>query len=175
MHRARSYIERGASLQRGRPVTRFGRMIRNIAERLLGRFYEGPAAPPRLAEQVAAFAVMNPKATREEWATFATRLAIGSYRDGFTRGFEWAERDLDRLDFGDPERVAELEAHDFEWHAPAHLTSTQLAERVEGEFYETLPDDEAKARYLDAVGRYQGGFRLVVIPPGRRAPDTVKR
>lgn len=155
-------------------MTRFGRMVRNVAEKLLGRFYEGPAAPSRLAEQVAAFAVMNPKATREEWSVFTTRLAIGSYRDGFTRGFEWAERDLDQLKLGDPELLAEAETRDFTWHAPGHLTSAQLAERVEGEFYETLPDDAAKARYLDSIGRYQGGFRLVVIPPDRRAPATRK-
>lgn len=156
-------------------MTRLGRLFRNIVEKLLTRFYEGPQAPQRLSEQVVAFAVMHPTATREEWAQFATRLATGAYRDGFTRGFEWAERDLDRLDVGDPERVAELQAHDFTWHSPGHLTSRELAERVDGEFYETLPDDEQKARYLDAVGRYQGGYRLVVVPPDRRAPEPATR
>lgn len=151
-------------------MTRFGRMLRNVVEKLLTRFYEGPQPPQRISEQVVAFALMHPQATREEWAQFTTRLAAGSYRDGFTRGFEWAERDLDRLDHGDPERVAELEAHDFVWHAPGHLTSDELKERVEGDFYETLDDDDQKARYLDAVGRYQGGYRLVVIPPDKRAP-----
>lgn len=157
-------------VSRGWPLTRLGRMFRNFVEKAIGRFYEGPSAPSRLSEQVVAFAAMNPKATREEWATFATKLAIGSYRDGFTRGFEWSERDLDQFSPGSPERVAELEAHEFEWHAPAHLTSTELAERVEGEFYETLKTDEEKARFLDAQGRYQGGFRVVLIPPGRRVP-----
>jgi hypothetical protein len=151
-------------------VTKLDRWIRNAAERLLERFYEGPRPPMRLAEEVAAFGAANPSATREEWARFATRLAHGAYRDGFTRGFEWAERDLDRLDMGDPERVAELLRHDFEWHSPDHLTSDELRERVGGEFFDTLPDDAQKARYLDALGRYQGSYRVVALAPGKRRP-----
>lgn len=153
-------------------MTRLARIFRNLLEKWRGTFYEGPSAPQRLAEQVTTFALMHPTATREQWAEFTTRLAVGSYRDGYTRGFEWAERDLDRLDYGDPERLAELDAHDFDWHAPGHLTSQQLAERVSGEFYDELPDDEQKARYLDTLGRYQGDFRLVVLRPGKRLPDA---
>jgi hypothetical protein len=151
-------------------MTPVARLFRNAIEKLLGRFYEGPSAPERLSEQVVAFAVMNPGATREEWAIFATRLAVGSYRDGFTRGFEWAERDLDRLDLGAPERIAELDAHDFDWHAPGHLTANELREKVGGDFLDSLPDDAARARYLDSLGRYQGAFRVVALPPDRRVP-----
>ncbi len=154
-------------------MTRLGRLVRNVVEKLLARFYEGPEPPHRIAEQVVAFAGMNPHATKKEWAEFAIRLATGTYRDAFVRGFEWSERDMNLLDRGAPEHLADLEAHDFVWHAPAHLTSDQLAERVEGEFYETLPDDAEKARYLDAIGRYQGDFRIIVVPPDRRAPDPV--
>lgn len=150
-------------------MTRLGRILRNAAERLLRRYYEGPHPPQRLAEQVAEWAWMHPKATRAEWASFAIRFAHGAYRDGFVRGFEWAERDLDQLKLGDPERLAELDAHDFVWHSPDHLTSQQLAEvvpRSQEEYLESLPDDEARARYLHAVGRYTGAFKVVLLPPG---------
>lgn len=150
------------------PLTR---LMRSVAEKLLERFYEGPVAPSRLAEQVATFAVLNPRATREEWAEFSARLAAGAYRDGFSRGFDWQVRNIDQIPPDAPERVSEEAANNFPWEAPGHMTSDQLAERVEGEFYETLPTDEAKAAHLDAIGRYQGGFRLVVIPQGKRLPD----
>lgn len=160
-------------------MTRLGRLVRNLTERLLGRYYEGPHPPQRLAEQVAEWAAMHPTATRAEWAAFAVRFAHGAYKDGFVRGFEWAERDLDRLDLGEPERLAELEAYDFVWHSPDHLTSQELAEvvpRNEQDYLERLPNDEARARYLDAQGRYTGAFRVVVVPgeqpaaPGRKRP-----
>lgn len=160
-------------------MTRLGRILRNAAEKLLKRYYEGPEPPMRLAQQVAEWAWMHPKATRAEWAAFAVRFAHGAYRDGFVRGFEWAERDLDRLQLGDPERLAELEAHDFVWHSPDHLTSQQLAEvvpRSQEEYLEKLPDDLARARYLHAVGRYTGAFRVVVLPgePGKGSPPQAR-
>lgn len=110
-----------------------------------------------------AFAAANPEATRGEWAEFAARLAANSYREGYARGFEWAERDLDKLSVGDPALIAEAQRHDFEWHAPEHLTAQQLAEQVRGDFIESLSSDEARAVYLDTLGRYHGDFRVMVV------------
>lgn len=141
-----------------------GRKLRNLFERIAERYYEGPEPPHRFAEQVVMFAKHNPGATVEQWAQFATNLARGAYQAGYTRGFEWSERDLDRLNPGAPELLAEQQAHDFDWHAPEHLTSAELARTVEGDFLDKLPDDEARARHLDAIGRYYGGFRVVVLP-----------
>ena len=148
--------------------------IRIFAEKLIGRYYEGPSPPVRLAEQVVAFGAGNPTASREEWAVFVTRLVQSAYRDGFTRGREWEARDLDSLSPDAPLREAEEASHNFAWESPARMTADQLAERVDGEFFETLPDDEQKARYLDTVGRYQGNFRMVAIPPGKRVPGSHK-
>jgi hypothetical protein len=74
-------------------VTRFGRALRNLAERFAGRYYEGPAAPQRLAEMAVYFAQENPRATRKDWVVFAARLAEESYRSGYVRGVEYAERE----------------------------------------------------------------------------------
>jgi hypothetical protein len=145
-------------------VTRVGRMLRNVLERLAKRYYEGPEPPLRYAGQVVAFAKSHPQATREQWAQFATNLARGAYRAGWTRGFEWTERDLDQLRPDDPERLVDQYAHDWTWHAPDALTSDELTQVVAGDFLSQLPDDEARARYLDVLGRYYGTFRVVVMP-----------
>lgn len=141
-----------------------GRAIRNLFERIAERYYEGPDPPQRYAEQVVAFAKMNPQATREDWARFTVNLVRAAYRAGWTRGFEWTDRDLEQLRPGDPELLAEQQAHDWTWHAPEALTSDELARSVKGEFLDALPDDAARARYLDMLGRYYGGFRVVVVP-----------
>jgi len=145
---------------------RVGRMIKAAADRLLDG--ETPPPPMRLSEQVVAFASMNPAATRGEWSEFAIKLATGASREGFRRGAEWTERELARLPADDPARVEEAGQYDYPWHAPGHLTDTELQEVVVGDFFEKLPDDAQKARYLDAVGQYDGSFRVVILPPDKR-------
>jgi len=153
-------------------VTPFGRVFRAVAERLVASLTDGPAPPTRLSEQVIAFAASSH--TREEWAEFTTRLASGSYRDGFVRGVAWSERGLDGFARDTTEREREDATYNFPWYAPVRPTSDELKEKVEGDFYETLPDDEQKAHYLDAVGRYEGAYRLVIIPADKRAPPQSK-
>lgn len=148
--------------------TRLARWMRGLAERFAERYYEGPEPPMRLAEQVVAFAKANPEATRGEWGKYAVALAQSAYRSGYVRGIEWAERDLDKLEPGDPELLSELERHDFLWHAPEALTTRELAERVGGDFLETLPDDAARARVLDQLGHHAGSFRVVLVRDGER-------
>lgn len=148
--------------------TRLQRWMRNLAERFATRYYEGPEPPMRLAEQVVAFAVMNPEANRGEWARYATALAQSAYRSGYVRGLEWAERDLDKLDVGDPELLIERGRHDFEWHAPETLTTAALAERVSSQdFLAELPNDVSRAYVLDVLGRHSG-FRVMLLPPEKQ-------
>lgn len=148
-----------------------GSFLRGMLERMAGKFYEGPPVPVRFAETVQAFACANKHATREDWARFATRLAAGAYRDGFVRGYEWTARDLDAFHPQSPERVEEQTRSDFPWHAPEHLTSTELAEVVTGDFLESLTPAQ-QVSYLDLLGRYQGNFRVVALPPEKPAPPA---
>jgi hypothetical protein len=97
-------------------VTRFGRLVRNLIERWLKRYYEGPLPPRRLDQMVVVFANMHPKATRAEWVLFAARHADEAYRTGWVRGFEWCERDLLRRDPQiDPEAAMLMHGMDPEW------------------------------------------------------------
>lgn len=154
-----------------RPPSRLARWMRGLAERLAERYYEGPEPPMRLAEQVVAFAAANSGATRGEWMRYAVAMAQSAYRSGYVRGIEWAERDLDRLDVGDPDRLADQQQHDFEWHAPEAPSAQALAERVAGaDFLDDLPTDAARAWVLDNLGRHAGGFRVVYMPPEKRGP-----
>ncbi len=73
-------------------MTRLGRFFRNLLERLLDRFHEGPLPPVRIGEEVRLFAALHPDADKTDWIRFATRNANRAYRDGFTRGFEYSER-----------------------------------------------------------------------------------
>ena len=147
--------------------TRLQRWIAKLAERVVGRYYEGPEPPLRLAEQVVMFAATHKDVTVDEWARYATALAGSAYRSGYVRGLEWAERDLDKLDVGDPDVLASNEAHDFEWHAPEALTTDELQQVVGGDFLAQLPDDAARARYLDMLGRYTGDFRVTIQEKNR--------
>jgi hypothetical protein len=91
-------------------MTIFSRWCRDLLERLLGRYKEGPDPPPRLADDVHLFRLRSPgPPTEEEWAAFAERLAERAYRDGYARGVHWLERSWDGPALG-PEKVLELEA-----------------------------------------------------------------
>jgi len=93
-------------------MTRLGRMFRNLLERFLGRYHEGPEPPRRLAEEVRIFRHLFPLADARQWEELAVELAGRSYRDGFTRGFEWCERSWEGPAV-EPERLAEAQAHDW--------------------------------------------------------------
>lgn len=67
--------------------------LRNVVEKLLGRFYEGPTLPERFEHGVVEFANRHPNATRKEWATFAKEHASIAYEAGYVRGYERSERD----------------------------------------------------------------------------------
>jgi hypothetical protein len=134
--------------------------LRDLAEKLADRYYEGPEPPSRIAAVVVEFARANPNATVEAWAEFATRMACGMYQSGWTRGFEWQSRGLALMPLESTERQQESEANDWQQEIP-ELPST-ASTPVEGGLYDQLADDDARARYLDLLGRYYGGFRVVI-------------
>lgn len=90
-----SFLERKAELL---SMSMLGRAVNKAYELIRSTYYEGPDPPGRLKQIVIDFANSHPKATRKQWVAFCSKLADDSYRDGYTRGFEWAERDLDRRD-----------------------------------------------------------------------------
>lgn len=96
-------------------MTPLQRFLRDTFDRLRKRYYEGPEAPPRLEQEVRLFAATHRDATVDDWKEFATRMAQNAYRDGFTRGLEWAHRLWPGPEH-DPEVIAEAAAHN--WSLP---------------------------------------------------------
>jgi hypothetical protein len=92
-------------------VTRAGRWLRKLLERVLGQYREGPEPPSRLAEEVRLFVALYQGASQEDWIRFATSLANNAYRDGYVRGFEYSERSWPGP-IDDPETLLEVEASD---------------------------------------------------------------
>lgn len=92
-------------------MTILARWARDLLERLLGRFREGPDTPRRLLEEPRLFRALSPEApTEEEWEAFAKRLIDFAYRQGYVRGFHWAERSWDGPEKDPGELLAELSA-----------------------------------------------------------------
>ena len=93
-------------------MTRAGRWIRNLVERFLGRYYEGPEVPPRLHEELALWWALNPGADDSTRIGYVTMLLEAAYRDGFVRGYDWQERGWEGPAI-DPEQLAEAAEHDW--------------------------------------------------------------
>jgi hypothetical protein len=94
------------------PVAKF---LRNVGEKLFGRFYDGPDAPEWILHLVDKFTQHYPKATRGEWALFSARIAAESYKAGYVRGFERSERDPEGMTSPavPPELLADLSDPDW--------------------------------------------------------------
>lgn len=73
-------------------MTRLSRLIRNLLERWLARYYEGIEPPARLLREPLIFRGLRADATADEWMEHAERLVTYAYRQGFVRGAEHAER-----------------------------------------------------------------------------------
>ena len=93
-------------------MNRLRKALGRWVDKWRGTFYEGPEPPRRIGERVKAFRLYNPDADPAEWAAFAERLARNCYREGFVRGYEWLERSWEGP-AKEPERLAELAAHDW--------------------------------------------------------------
>lgn len=133
---------------------RVKRWWRNRKEKKKEAFYEGPIPPEhRLRKEALAFATLHPNALLAEWVEFATKLAIQSYREGWTRGYEYIERDKEpfREDLP-PDVVADM--IDRTWREsdpvalPEPLNRTVAAALSPQEIYERQLQDlmEAHAR-----------------------------
>jgi hypothetical protein len=139
-------------------VTRFGRFARELVERFLGRYHEGPDVPPRYAEEVRLFrALSRNEPTEEEWEAFAVRLTERAYQDGFVRGLHWLERGWPGPEMT-PEQVLEEQAaqekllDDPKWRGA--LEDPMNARRVKD--------------FHDSIARAAAAGIDVHIPPGRR-------
>lgn len=87
-----------------------------LAEQYVDRFYEGLQAPPRIAATILEFKRSHPNATPDQWEAFATAFAGRSWREGFVRGFENAERDpklRDQWKRLPPDAIADREHPDW--------------------------------------------------------------
>lgn len=123
-------------------MTPLGKLIRRTTERALGRYYEGPEPPKRLRQVAEEFVATHPKATRSEWLEMAVSLAEAAYKEAYDRGLGWADRDLDRRDpVDDPEALAEIEAHDWDWTGGAPTSDETADQSVEGDLRYVQPDE----------------------------------
>lgn len=82
-------------------MNRITRFLLEKAEKLLGRWYEGPEPPARLREAVLAFRTAHPEASPDEWARAAIRIAEDAYRAAYVRGIETLVRDPGRWEAPD--------------------------------------------------------------------------
>ncbi len=96
-------------------MTPLVRWLRKVGEKWINKFYEGPEPPDRLYELVIAFSNLHPEATRGDWIRFATGHAGECYRSGYTRGYEWAEREESSDYYTTPETIADGLDPDWRW------------------------------------------------------------
>lgn len=141
-------------------MTRFGRWLRNLLERWLGTFYEGPQPPRHLAEEVRVWRAMNPRSTPADWERFAAHFARACYERGFTRGYEWQERGWPGPEF-DPEHLAEIEAQDWSL-AESNEAARELMEQVSEDPFGVLPQEQA-LHYFQNAGVRDGTHRVILL------------
>jgi hypothetical protein len=136
--------------------------LRRFFEKILERFYEGPRAPERYAEEARIFAMMNVDAGPFDWEDYAIALASKAYEEGYVRGLERAERDLEGREMAEEEAQRERERH--EWKPS---DDPQLRVLLEGGGDPRDPlfgvPLEQRAEYFDALG-LEAGTHTVLIP-----------
>lgn len=89
------------------------RWLRMKLDRARSRFHEGPHPPARLFEPAQVFRVAHPDATADDWVSFAQVAIASAYREGYTRGFEWRERDLEAKGPDHPDILEDRRRHDW--------------------------------------------------------------
>lgn len=149
-------------------MTRAGRLLRNLLERLLGRYYEGPEPPARLREQVLVFAGSNRRATRAEWVEFAAGIAGEAWRTGYHRGLEWSERDLVRRDpVRDPEELVRAMGEGDRWlDVPVDLDDPAEVVQEAPDVVRELKREQVE--YRERVEAYARAHQFQPPPKGRR-------
>jgi hypothetical protein len=141
-------------------VTRLGRWLLHIVERVIGRYYEGPTPPRHVREEVRLFRVVHPHATADQWEEFAAMMAENCYRSGFVRGYEWQERDWPGPEV-EPEQLAEATAHDWSLAESDPDLAALLESGVNPEDPLAGVDADARARLYDAMGMIGETHRVV--------------
>lgn len=135
-------------------LTPLQRWLRDLIDWLCRRYYEGPEPPPRLEQEVRLFAATHRDATTDDWKDFATRLAQNAYRDGFTRGDQWAHR-LWPGPETDPEFLAELALHQ-------HTLPEERIHQLEQQPSPVLGMSAAEAAHLQHQ-LHRAGARIVIV------------
>lgn len=145
------------------PIKTFKAWLRVSAEKVARRFYEGPATPPRLFDEIEIFEKLHPDASPEAWRTFVTGTVRNAYQDGYIRGYEHRER----APAGSPyeeQQAALLEAARHDWSPwRGQPTSAEMRRRFEeqrGDLLAHLSPEEREG-VLDALGKHTGGYQIV--------------
>jgi hypothetical protein len=146
-------------------VTPLRSKLRNLLERLLKRFYEGPHPPPRIREEARLFDLLNPGASPEEWEEFAVRFAENCYRDGFVRGFEQSERDPDRIEPTPDEAILHAQRHDWSLAAEQGRVARLLREGVDPADPMPGATPEERAAWLEEQAAIWGGYKVIALDP----------
>jgi hypothetical protein len=132
-------------------MTPFLKLLRKSTEKLFGTFYDGPTPPKRLEQEVVQFMAMYPKATRTDWGNFAAVLAANSYESGYSRGYEWAERDLDSMPTESPEVEEHHRRHALVWDGHQLLKDFDELDMV-------VPEDDGEDKIEDSIDEYNRAF-----------------
>lgn len=161
-----------------RAIDSFKGWLRKQAEKVARRFYEGPATPPRLFDEVELFEKLHPGASPDEWRSFVTGAVRNAYQDGYIRGYEHRERAPADSTYDEQRVLAEeIERHDWSlWRGQP--TSAEMRRRFEeqrGDPFAHLPP-EARAAALAEIGQHTGAYRVVWVgeddpTPWRKGAD----
>ena len=140
-------------------MSAFRRWLVKAAEKFAERYHEGPEPPERLKEMVIVFANLHPRATREEWAAFASNHAAEAYRSGYARGREWAEREEYRDPEIDPEVIADAHDPNWRWQPGAVLQGDGRLRVLSAEEAEAIEPIDDQLRRLGGMTKVRGGRR----------------
>ncbi len=94
------------------------RIVSDVLEKILGRFYEGQRTPRRFLEGPAAFAKAAPSASAAEWAAAAEQMIDDAYRAGYVRGLEADRRAKSEWRSPQQDEMEEALARLADEHAP---------------------------------------------------------
>jgi hypothetical protein len=107
--------------------------------------------------------------TVDQWEMFASELARSAYREGWTRGYEWAERDLDAKPKHDPEVLAEQLAHAWKLSDAPRVEELMRADDPTNPLAGIA--EEHHPMLLDEMGIQTGGWRIVIDEPEKKSSD----
>jgi hypothetical protein len=136
---------------------RVQRWVRGWAERMLRRSYEGPEPPKRLEQEYRLFLLQHPLASPDEVHEHAIRFAEESYRAGWTRGYEAAQRE------------EEPGVHDWVIPEGEHVARA-LAAGADPNDPLAFVEPEELARFEDLLGQAHGTHRVVILDPDEPHP-----